>query len=613
MEKGKTISPLFPEFPPVSKEKWKETVLKDLKGASFDKIVRKTYEGFTIEPFYTGDDTENLAYLDSYENIFETRSWENREKIKVENESIANKMAVEALHGGATGIAFIISNPQSIDFDQLLSTINLEGTYVSFILNHSALDFQNSYFKYLEQKSFSLQNIKGSLQFDPLAQFTLSGRWDDQDINQLASVIKASISAPYFYTLTVNNGPFKESGSSIVQELAYTLNMAAYYFDKLTDLGLSADEIARKVQFSISVGVDYFMEIAKLKALRILFVQVANAFGAKSLSPAEFQIHAYSSFWSKTIFDPSVNLLRDTTEAMSAILGGCDSLSLEPYDAAFKKAQPFLKRIARNVSTIIKDESYLDKVADPVAGSYYIENLINNLVENAWTTFQQVESEGGFMEAFKKGSIQNKIKALRDDKRNKIAGRREVILGTNQYPNQKESVDPVQIISTEQIVGDGVEVLSPEHAGKEFEDLRLDTERYFAKSGRKPAVYLLEYGSSVTMRKARASFSTGFLSTAGFKIVEDTFSADVVSAVEKAKKTDAEIVVFCGSDDDYAAVGEEFAKAFKSSVKDKLLVLAGYPAEIVDKLKAAGFDEFIHVRSNAIETLRGFQKKLNVI
>ncbi len=613
MEKGKTISPLFPEFPPVSKEKWKETVLKDLKGASFDKIVRKTYEGFTIEPFYTGDDTENLAYLDSYENIFETRSWENREKIKVENESIANKLAVEALHGGATGIAFIISNPQSIDFDQLLSTINLEATYVSFILNQSVVEFQNSYFKYLEQKNIPLNKIKGSLQFDPLAQFTLSGKWNDQDINVLASVIKASLSAPYFYTLTISNGPFKESGSSIVQELAYTLNMAAYYFDKLTDLGLSADEIARKVQFSISVGVDYFMEIAKLKALRILFVQVANAFGTNALSPADFQIHAYSSYWSKTIFDPSVNLLRDTTEAMSAILGGCNSLSLEPYDAAFKKSQPFLKRIARNVSTIIKDESYLDKVADPVAGSYYIENLINNLVENAWTTFQQVESEGGFMEAFKKGYIQSKIKAVRDDKRNKIAGRREVILGTNQYPNHTESVDPAQIISLEQVTVSGVEILSPEHAGKEFEDLRLDTERYFAKSGRKPAVYLLEYGTNVTMRKARASFSTGFLSTAGFKLVEDTFSADVVSAVEKAKKTDAEIVVFCGSDDDYAAVGEEFAKAFKSSVKDKLLVLAGYPAEIVDKLKAAGFDEFIHVRSNAIETLRGFQKKLNVI
>ncbi len=613
MEKGKTISPLFPEFPPVSKEKWKETVLKDLKGASFDKIVRKTYEGFTIEPFYTGDDTENLAYLDSYENIFETRSWENREKIKVENESIANKLAVEALHGGATGIAFIISNPQSIDFDQLLSTINLEATYISFILNQSVVEFQNSYFKYLEQKNIPLNKIKGSLQFDPLAQFTLSGKWNDQDINVLASVIKASLSAPYFYTLTISNGPFKESGSSIVQELAYTLNMAAYYFDKLTDLGLSADEIARKVQFSISVGVDYFMEIAKLKALRILFVQVANAFGTNALSPADFQIHAYSSYWSKTIFDPSVNLLRDTTEAMSAILGGCNSLSLEPYDAAFKKSQPFLKRIARNVSTIIKDESYLDKVADPVAGSYYIENLINNLVENAWTIFQQVESEGGFMEAFKKGYIQSKIKAVRDDKRNKIAGRREVILGTNQYPNHTESVDPAQIISSEQVTVSGVEILSPEHAGKEFEDLRLDTERYFAKSGRKPAVYLLEYGTNVTMRKARASFSTGFLSTAGFKLVEDTFSADVVSAVEKAKKTDAEIVVFCGSDDDYAAVGEEFAKAFKSSVKDKLLVLAGYPAEIVDTLKAAGFDEFIHVRSNAIETLRGFQKKLNVI
>jgi methylmalonyl-CoA mutase len=323
-------------------------------------------------------------------------------------------------------------------------------------------------------------------------------------------------------------------------------------------------------------------------------------------------VHAYPSLWSKTIYDPSVNLLRDTTEAMSAILGGCNSLTIEPYDAFYKNTQSFLRRIARNVSSVIKEESYLDKAVDPMAGSYYLVNLTNEIAKNSWSAFQEVENSGGFVEAFKNGFIQNKIKATRDAKRSKIAGRRDIIIGSNQYPNIKESVDPENIIADAPPSSHAMEILVPERASKEFEELRLATERYTKKTGRKPMVYLLEYGTNVAMRKARAAFSLGFFGTAGFFIIEDTYSPDVAAAIEKARNVDAEIIVFCGSDDDYVAVGEDFAHQFKSSLQAKQLVLAGYPTEIVDKLKAAGFDEFIHMRSNAIQTLSRLQKKLSI-
>jgi methylmalonyl-CoA mutase len=618
MENEKTISPLFPEFPPISKDKWKDVVLKDLKGASFDKLIWKTYEGFAIEPLYTKDDVSGLDYLEAYENISDknapgARVWENREKIKVEDEASANTKATEALHGGATGLSFEIPNPETVNFAVLLNAINLETTKISFVVKSSASTFQKNFFNYLAQNNFPLQNLRGSLEFDPISTFVLTGNYDESRLLELVEVVKNSLSAPNFYTITVNSGPYKDSGASVVQELAYTVNAAAFYFDKLTDAGLTADQVAQKVQFSVSVGVDYFMEIAKLKALRILFLQVAKAFGANQFEPGDLQVHAYSSLWSKTVYDPSVNLLRDTTEAMSAILGGCNSLSIEPYDSALKNQQPFLKRIARNISTIIKEESYLDKVVDPVAGSYYIENLINQIASNSWTLFQEVESAGGFVEAFKNGLIQSKIKAVRDSKRSKISGRRDVIVGTNQYPNAKESVNPENILASSSVSASGVEVLVPERATKEFEDLRLDTEGFTKKTSKKPTVFLLEFGTNVNMRKARASFSMGFFGTAGFGVVEDVFSSDVATAIEKAKKSNADIVVFCASDDDYLAIGVEFANRFKAEIKDKQLVLAGYPTEIVENLKSAGFDEFIHIRSNAIETLRGFQKKLNII
>jgi methylmalonyl-CoA mutase len=617
METEKTISPMFPEFPPVSKDKWKDVVLKDLKGASFEKLLWKTYEGFNVEPFYTKEDITGLSYLESYENISDPnapgfRSWENREKIKVGDEKTANQLAVEALHGGANGLAFIIANPDSVDFDVLLNVINLETTPITFSLKSSAPVFLKNFHGYLGRKNFPLAGLKGSLEYDPLADFVLTGNFNESLVQELAEVVKTSFSSPGFYSLTIHSGPFSESGANAVQELAFALSMASYYLDKLTDAGLTVDQVAGKIQFSIAIGTDYFMEMSKLKALRILFAKVANAFGASQFQPGDVQVHAFPSLWSKTIFDPSVNLLRDTTEAMAAILGGCNSLTVEPYDVFYKNSQPFLKRIARNVSSIIKEESYLDKVVDPMAGSYYLSNLINELASTSWTIFQEVENAGGFVEAFKSGFIQSKIKSVREAKRNKIAGRRDVVVGTNQYPNIRESVDPKNV-TVDQPPAGGVEILVPERATKEFEDLRLSTEKYANDTGRKPTVFLLEYGINATMRKARAAFSMGFFGTAGFNIVEDTYSPDLAAALEKVRKTDADIVVLCGADDDYMAIGEEFANQFKSTANGKQLVLAGYPADYIDKLKAAGFDEFIHIRSNAIDILKGFQKRMGIV
>ncbi len=618
MEKTK-MSPLFSEFPPVSKEQWKDKAIKDLKGADFEKLVYKTLEGFDVQPFYTMEDTEGLDYLQKFENISEkstaaVKSWVNSEKINVKNSKNGHKLASESLHGGAQGLIFKIDNPEAIDFEVLLSEIDLTQISVSFVVKNDPVKLIKQYFDFLTNNKIDKNQISGNLEFDPLGNYAVSGQLNDVVFNHLIEVLELTTTTPKFFAITVNSSHFHDSGSSLVQEIAYTLNTAVEYIDKLSEAGGEVETIINNLQFSIAVGTDYFMEIAKLKSIRILFAKIAEAYGLKDFDPGNIRIHCFTALWSKTLYDPSVNMLRDTTIAMSAIIGGCNSLNIEPYDASFKNPKNFLRRIARNISTIIKDESYLNKVVDPVAGSYYLENLIDQQLQNAWSLFQEVESKGGFLAAFKDGFIQQKISAIREIKLKKVSQRRDVIVGTNQYPNIQEIINPeeVQVLD---IGSSDANVLRPQRAAEEFEKMRLDTDKYVKQNGdnARPTVLLLEYGDNVVIRKARATFSFRFFGTSGFNVIEGPVAYNTEEGVNLAAERDAEIVVLCSSDDDYAATGEAFAKAFKDKMPDKKLVLAGYPAEIIDRLKTAGFDEFVHLKSNAIETLRNFQKQLNII
>ena len=618
MEKTKT-SPLFSEFPPVSKEQWKDKAIKDLKGADFEKLVYKTLEGFDVQPFYTMEDTEGLDYLQKFENISEkstadVKSWVNCEKIKVKDSKSGHKLASESLHGGAQGLIFDIDDPAAINFEVLLSQIDLTQISVSFVSKKDPLNLVKQYFDFLATNNIDKNQVSGNLEFDPLGNYAVSGQHNEAAFDDLREVLKLVASAPEFFAITVNSSHFHDSGSSLVQEIAYTLNTAVEYIDKLSEAGAEVETIINNLQFSIAVGTDYFMEIAKLKAIRILFAKIAEAYGLQDFDPGNIRIHCFTALWSKTLYDPSVNMLRDTTIAMSAIIGGCNSLNIEPYDASFKNPKTFLRRIARNISTIIKDESYLNKVVDPVAGSYYLENLIDQQLQNSWNLFQEVETKGGFLAAFKEGFIQQKISATREAKLKRVSQRRDVIVGTNQYPNIQEILNPEEVQASDIGQANG-NVLRPQRAAEEFEKMRLNTDKYVKQKGNeaRPTVMLLEYGDNVVMRKARATFSFRFFGTSGFDVIEGPVAFSTDEAIKLATEKDAEIVVLCSSDDDYAASGEAFARAFKDKMPGKKLVLAGYPAEIIDQLKTAGFDEFVHMKSNAVETLLSFQKQLNII
>jgi methylmalonyl-CoA mutase len=613
---------LFEQFPPVTTKEWMDKINIDLKGADFNKkLVWRTNEGFDVKPFYRMEDTENLNYITTLPGEFpfirgyETRdnSWLVRQNIKVTNYSEANRKVLKILMKGIDSIGFIISDPQSItenNFNLLLERIFLGGVELNFLSDGKALEIIDLIIKYVQKSYSDPEKIRGTLEADPLSRLMINGTLcipPEEGFDYLASVVKSSVFLPLFRTININATNFNNAGADIVQELAFAISMGSEYLTQLTQRGISGSTAASKIKFSFGTGSNYFPEIAKLRAARLLWSVVNTGFNPDSRN-IKMEIHSVTSKWNKTVYDPYVNLLRTQTEAMSAILGGADSLTVDPFDIVFRNPDEFSERIARNQQLILKEEAYFDKVVDPAAGSYYIENLTNLISENAWKLFLEIEDKGGFLSSLKSGFIQTKLKESAASRKQDLATRKIVLLGTNQYPNTQEkisdTVDLNRALFRKKIEKDPIiEPITLFRGAEEFDKLRIAVD----KAPERPVVFLLQIGNPV-MRKARSQFSANFFGCAGYRILDNQGFGTVKEAVNSAVESKADIVVICSSDEEYLV----FAPEIYNSLKDKaIIVIAGNPA-CSDELKSKGLENFIHIRSNVIKILTGFNKKLEI-
>ena len=378
---------------------------------------------------------------------------------------------------------------------------------------------------------------------------------------------------------------------------------------QLTEAGVPATTVANKIKFNFGISSNYFLEIAKFRAGRMLWADIVNTYLAEGdcKCAAKMKVHAETSSFNLTVFDSYVNLLRTQTEAMSAALAGVDSMTVVPFDKAYETLNDFSERLARNQQLLLKEESHFDKVVDPAAGSYYIENLTVSIAKQAWDLFLGVEAEGGFYAALKAGKIQEAVNASNKARHEAVARRKEILLGTNQYPNFTELAGDKRPLEAACCCGGhstcekDVESLNFDRAASEFEALRLQTET----SGKRPKAFMLTIGN-LAMRQARAQFSCNFLACAGYEVVDNLGFATVEEGVEAAMAAKADIVVLCSSDDEYA---EYAVPAFKAVNGRAMFIVAGAPA-CMDELKAAGIENFIHVRVNVLETLKEYNAKL---
>lgn len=612
---------LFEKFPPVSTEEWMNKIHSDLKGADFSKkLVWKTNEGFDVLPFYRKDDIENLWFKDTLPGDFpyvrgtkkSDNSWLIRQDIRVRDYYEANKKSLDILMKGVDSLGFIIEDPDSInrsEFKNLLDKIHPEAVELNFLSNGKAVEILESLSAVLEERGLSRDALRGAVEADPLGRLLLNGTLciaPEAGFDYLAGLTSKAIAFPYFRTVHIKASNFGNAGSDIVQELAFALSSGNEYMARLTDRALDPASAAAKIRFSFGVGSNYFFEIAKLRAARLLWSAILKEYIHKGEIPG-MEIHCSTSRWNKTAYDPYVNMLRTQTEAMAAVLGGTNSLTVEPFDISFREPDSFSERIARNQQLILKEEAAFDKVADPSAGSYYIEKLTEEISDKAWKLFIEVEEEGGFLSAVRSGSIQRRINASASRKKKEISTRKTVLLGTNQYPRpgEKLSTDADLSIMYNHRAPAGTDVtpITAFRGSEEYEKIRIAVE----ESERQPVVFLLATGNP-SMRKARAQFSAGFFGCAGYKVIDNPGFDSVEEGIRSALNSKPDIIVICSSDEEYAALAPEIYTNLKDNA---IIVIAGNP-ECASELRSAGIENFIHIKSDVVDSLKYYNSKLGI-
>lgn len=597
-----TPETLFAEFPPVSRAEWKAKAIEDLKGADFDKkLVWKTDESFTIEPFYTAEDI-----FSTRENQQTTRKpgWKNYVEINVASDLQANKLALELKNFGAEGFLFKLDDPANHNIEMLLQGLDPVHDEISFSLGAPSPVFLSEYLVYLNRSVIRAPRVKGFYECDILENWSLSGQ--KPRFRDLADLLVRSKPYPGFRCLVVRSHSFVNAGANVTQELAYTLHKLSDYIEALLDEELSLPEILDELVLHFAIGGDYFFEIAKLRAVRIILGKILNFYGCTG---AVIPIVCSGSSWTKSCYDINVNMLRNTTEAMSAVIGGCDALIVAPHDASVQQPSGFSRRIALNVGNILKEEAWFGMVNDPAAGSYYIKTLTDKLVDSTLAEFREIEAKGGYITAFRNGIIQDRIRQQRERKEKEIATRKRVFVGANKFSDKSDQHVCLQSThaNTSQ---NGLELLPQQHATTGFEELRKRTLLHFKRTGFVPEVQLLCFGNLV-MRKARAGFAEDFFSVAGFRVMEEIFFTDNSEATGILKNSTADIIVFCSSDEEYCNMLLPFVNS-NGVNSDKILIVAGYPEAGVDQLRAAGIAEFIHMRCDAVGVLGRLQDKLMV-
>lgn len=574
---------LLDEFPAVSTQSWEDVIHHDLKGSDYaKKLVWQSPEGIAVKPYYRSEDIAGLN-IDQIPGTFPylrstraTGNWRIREEIEADDPEQANRDAQDAIAAGAEEISFVGAVVRSAsDLGMLL--VNLQKVPLHFENADDTL--MNLLIERLKSKADSPSVSTG---YSPFA-----------DLDAAAATICSAPTA--LVPFTIHGEHLEEAGANAVQEVAFTLAAGIDYLAEMCAHGVEIDRAAASVGFEFTTGASYFFQIAKLRAFRMLWARTVEAFGG-SHEAAKARMHARTSLWNKTIYDSHVNVLRATTEAMSAILGGADSVCVAPFDHSCRTPDEASRRLARNTQIVLKHEAMLAQVADPGAGSYFLETITDSIAREAWKMMQQIEREGGYRIAQAEGGLERALRESGMARENAIELRRRVFTGTNHYANEQER-------ALGRIEESRATAAKRGAAG--YEQLRLRTERYAAKSGKTPRVLLAEFGN-VKMRAARAAFASNFFACAGFAITLQSFAnaSEIASA-------DADLIVLCSSDAEYLEMATALLPELKALARETPVVVAGNP-ESGEQLHAVGVADFVHIRSNLIEVLTYWQQRLGI-
>lgn len=704
---------LLGEFPPASFESWRALVEAELKGAPFDKrMFTPTYEGITLKPIYRREDCEGLPHLNSFPGFapfvrgasasgYLKQPWDVSQEIATPSPTEFNHSARNYISRGLNALNMVLdqatrnghdpdwAQPDEVghgglsiatvgDLDRALDGIDLERTSLFVRSGASAMPFAALLVALARKRKKTPTALRGCIEMDPLGVLSHEGKLPQSlegAYREMAALTGwAAERAPRLQTICVHSRAWHEAGANAVQELAFVLATGVEYLREMDRRSLGVDLVAPRMRFAVTVGANFFMEIAKLRALRMLWSRAISVCGGNE-SAQRARLHVRTSRWNKTWYDPYNNMLRATVEAFAGVLGGCDSMQVGAFDEVVRRPEDFSQRIARNTQLILQRECHLDHVIDPVGGSWFVESITAELAEKAWAQFQEVEKRGGMRAALQEGLPQKAVAATAAERIKAVTRRRDSIVGVNQYANPKEQLLPVpqsdsgafhkrrvQQVSTHRISledeesalvleklakvvemrGNGVfeacvdavmagatigeitravrinetpcPAVTPvciSRAAWSVERLRVAMDSFVAASQKRPQVFLCNMGGLRDF-KARADFSRGFFSVGGYGVISPDGFKTTDEAAEAFGKAGASVAVICSTDDRYPALVPELTKALREKRPEALIVLAGFPQDQVEAHKRSGIDEFIHIRADAVETLSKVHERLGI-
>nr|VFJ62040.1 MAG: methylmalonyl-CoA mutase [Candidatus Kentron sp. FW] len=699
----------FEEFPVPSYEEWRETAEKGLKGGSFEKrLITKTHEDIDLQPMYQQGALADIPHMDSLPGTapyvrgtstlgYRDKAWEVTQELRYATPKDFNQALRADLERGQTAINLVLDQAGLMgedadddvgddigkgglsidhvkDLDEALAGIDLAETPLFVQAGAEGIPVAALVFALLKKQDKPIDQLTGCIGMDPLGTLArdghlprpLNGVYDGMTRFLYSTIANA----PRLQTISVQGHPYHDGGASATQELGFAIATAVEYLREIHRRGPAIDEIAPRIRFSFSLGSNFFMEIAKLRAARLVWAKVVKAFGGGD-DAQKMSIHGRTSSWNKTLYDPHVNMLRATTEAFSGVLGGVDSMHIAPYDEVAREPDDFSRRVARNAHTVLREETNLTSTVDPAGGSWYVEKLTDTVAREAWSIFQEIEKEGGMFEALEKGIPQQKISAVADKRAADAAKRKAIFVGTNMYANINDkplrtisredalalqaqrakelaayregrdinacqaaidelaNAEPagvmglaIQAASAGATLGEIAKTLAVEdtfdtianpiriHRGAEaYEALRHVAEDYTEKNGHRPKIFSANMGP-IPQHKARADFSRGFLEVGGFDVIGNDGFKTVEDAAQAAKDSGAGIVVICSTDKTYPDLVPPLTKLLKDGNSKTTVLLAGYPKDHVEAFKAAGVDDFIFLGGNCLGLMQKLQKSL---
>ena len=694
------------EFTPPTDEEWKAACEALLKGAPFEKkMFTKTYEGITFDPMYTRKHTEDIlpkgvmpgmgdylrgvdaaGYIGKPWGIAqacdETLPAENNELLRHEHDKgatiyhivldTASRTGVDARQAetvGDTGTSVTTVE----DMHVLLTGLDLAKFPLYVYAGANAVPLLALVAAARRASGEDMAEVRGIVGADPIGALAADGKLPaslDAHYDSLAAAARwATVNAPHLRTVFVRSDVYSNGGANDVQEVASVLATATAYLRALCERGLTIDEAASQIAFAFSMGANFFLQIAKLRAVRPLWAQIVGAFGG-SAEAQKMRIHARPALFFKTIYDPYVNMLRNTTEIFSGVVGGIDSFESAPFDEPIRKGDEFSRRIARNVQIMLQEEFGLLQPIDPAGGSWAVETLTRQMKEKIWAEFQRIEKEGGIIAALRAGSLQESVAAVLAARFKNADLRRDRIVGNNMYPNMTEtlletraedtaalkaqrtadidaylsdidvkhlgearaslrqahSVDhaveaalagaTIAELMTAVTEGNGAETvtaIAPHRWSERFEALRQRTEEYKAEKNDNVKIFLANMGP-IPQHKARADFTTGFLQVGAFEVLGNDGFKTVEEAADAARASGADAVVICSTDATYPEIVPALAPKLHEVLPKARVFLAGAaPKDLLETYKEAGIDEYISVRANCYEILESLQKQKGMI